>query len=49
MSVYTYTFHLEELLLEESPKWHLLSMVLDEIRKESKSNSEGMLCMLLFM
>ena len=31
-----------DLLLEESPKWHLLSMVLDEIRKDNKSSAQGM-------
>ena len=27
------------LLLEESPKWHLLTMVLEEIHKESRKNT----------
>ena len=30
-----------ELNLEETPKWHLLSMVLDEIFKEIKNNSSS--------
>ena len=28
-------------IIEESPKWHLLSMVLDEIRKESATNTKS--------
>ena len=30
-----------ELNLEETPKWHLLSMVLDEIFKETKNNGSS--------
>ena len=32
-------------IIEESPKWHLLSMVLDEIRKESAANTKSELCL----
>ncbi len=39
--VYCMRASVVDLLLEESPKWHLLSMVLDEIRKEGTSNSDG--------
>ena len=31
-------------IIEESPKWHLLSMVLGEIRKESATNTKSELC-----
>ena len=31
-------------VIEESPKWHLLSMVLEEIHKESATNTESELC-----
>ena len=36
-----------DLGLEESPKWHLLSMVLDEIQKETKSNTTSKQCICL--
>ena len=29
-----------DLVLEESPKWHLLKMVLEEVRKEMKATGE---------
>ena len=40
--VYTHvTYAVESPSIEESPKWHLLSMVLDEIRKESVTDTES--------
>ena len=30
------------LLLEESPKWHLLTMVLEEIHQETRKNTASM-------
>ena len=40
---------IDSAVIEESPKWHLLSMVLDEIRKESATNTKSELYMYMYV